>query len=559
MLRKFLNLFKHDDAQAQGELEGSYLDYLLSHVEEGVSQELQVCQTHDPLLLVITTTLRVAMPGAWSDLITRPIVDPNQVAMVRSTPPPPPASSKIPPPPPPGASMEEDPQRADDTKELPVDELLIEEAIAEDVETVEEQRPRTEELDIDAELLDEDSDLIEEISTPQRSVAHDATGEFKPLKSAPAPSEDDEDDLPRLDNREVLQAGRVFLGMLIENDRLPLELQLGLEELGLSRDLLMGQHLGEKNLEQKAQQLLRIVERKFSEGQFSQARILLQLFQTDRATRVRNDRNIFYEDMIQRLGIRRRHPVADDLLEEYKQLELSDEPLESLSTWLDHKIFIKFHLFCRRTQEVERWTALADQFEQPGGKDLLLRYLPPKRWRPFFNQLQEDGQPLKNSAARHEGGDLVSLVSRHIHSDTLSTYVVNHIRTCYFVLRAVGDTGLEKYLDTFFNWTESSLNYNATLFLPELYRRSMGETDLMRTIFVDLYSRHLRGAAEAWLEKLTEQDIRDAMEKASKTLQGCNLNDVPPGNYDLGGFIFDALFDVTYPTPEFAFKVHRLT
>ena len=571
MLKKFLKLFKHDEEQPPVDLEGSYLDYLLTHIERGVEQELRQCKDHDPILLVITTTLRIAMPGAWSDRIQRPLLDASRVMSRAAPPPPPPQHTSMFPPPPPG--VEE--KSLEDTNEFETSELG-EEIIGEELETLEEERSREQidesaddvlELDdeaaesLDEEELDEESDIIEEI-TAVKTAAYEATGEFHALRDIAELEKEDEaeEQLPRLDSKEVLQAGRVLLGMLIENDRLPVELQLGLEELILARDLLMGQHLGVKNLEGKAQQLLRIVERKFSEGQFSQARILLQLFQTDRPTRVRNDRNIFYEDMIQRLGIRRRHPVADDLIQEYRELETGDEPIRDLSKWLDHKIFIKFHLFCRRSEEVQRWSALGEQFSQPHAREMLLRYIPPKRWRPFFSLVQENGQVLQESATLiHDAEPLTQLVLRHLHSDTLSNYVISHIRTCYFVLRAVGDTGLEKYLDTFFDWTRDQLDCNATAFLPELYRRSMGETDMMRSIFLDLYARYFRENSERWLQTISEEDVITAMEKVQQTLQACNLNDIPPGNYDLGGFIYDALFGVTYPTPEFAFKVHRLT
>ena len=32
-------------------------------------------------------------------------------------------------------------------------------------------------------------------------------------------------------------------------------------------------------------------------------------------------------------------------------------------------------------------------------------------------------------------------------------------------------------------------------------------------------------------------------------IQGCNLNDIPPGNYDLGGFVFDASSASSIPPP----------
>jgi hypothetical protein len=82
---------------------------------------------------------------------------------------------------------------------------------------------------------------------------------------------------------------------------------------------------------------------------------------------------------------------------------------------------------------------------------------------------------------------------------------------------------------------------------------------MMRAVFLDLYARYLREHAEAWLTTIDVDMIDAAAERVTQTLKSCNLNDVPPGNYDLGGFIYDALFEVEYPTTEFAFKVHRLT
>jgi hypothetical protein len=42
-------------------------------------------------------------------------------------------------------------------------------------------------------------------------------------------------------------------------------------------------------------------------------------------------------------------------------------------------------------------------------------------------------------------------------------------------------------------------------------------------------------------------------------LRTCDINELAPGNYDLGALIFDQIMNVKYPSPEFAFKVHRLT
>lgn len=499
MLKRFLKFFKPSEEEEVPHFEGSYLDYLLDEASKGVEEEMEHCVDHDPLLLIVTYILRISMPDVWSDIIRRPLRDPTQPAPPTAPPPPPQATSE-----------------ASEVSE-------VSEAI---------------ENDDDIEVLDEDSFI--EIEEESQLGAEDTKAE----------DAEDPSGKPRADRKEVLQAGRVFLGMLIENDRLPPELQLGVEEILLARDLLMSYFMGQNNFEGRAQKLLKIVEQKFSEGFFSQARILLQLFQTDQKTRVRNDRNIFYEDMIQRFGIRRKRPVSKDIQDEYDEMlkrheengptpEDDDEYLR----WVEDHLYIKTHLFLRQQEHVKTWQRLSALSTVPNATENLLRYLPPKRWRPHYTQ----------------DVSLQDLATYHINNDTLLSYCSSQMHTCYFVLRAVGDTGLEPFLDTFFDWTSSQFDLNGTVFLPELYRRSMGDADPMRVIFQDLYDRYMRQSAEQTLKDLDAQDIKDALAKAVAQMRKYNVNDIAPGNYNLGGLIYDQLLGITYPTPEFAMKVHRLT
>lgn len=576
MLKKFLKLFKHEEHDDMPALDGSYFDYLLRQIQPGVARELSQCQEHDPLLLVIAETLRVSMDGEWSDELVRPLLDEHSPRPVATRPPPPPHGA---PPPPPKDELVETQEfdkaeiaaakeaafgtldSGDETLdgyEIPedlqqqVNETLEEDSAPSSVEELDEPTSSGVEDGVEVvsdeevveEVLDEDSELIEDVvEIDALPVADDAaTGERQAASGT---------GLPRVDQREVLQAGRVFLGMLIENDRLPVDLQINTDEIALARELLVGYFVGNKDFERKAQQLLRVVERKFSEGQFSQARILLQLFQTDRMTRIKNDRNIFYEDMIQRLGIRRRHAVADDVLDEFAQLDsvAPTAPIE-IARWLERNLFIKLHLFTRDRSAVERWSKLAGITTLPGGTDNLLKYVPPRRWRTYYDA-HEDVAEAEQYAR--------DAIRQHVNSDTLANYVSNQMRTCYFVLRAVGDTGLEGYLDTFFSWISEAFGFNATVFLPEVYRRSMGEVDTMKSVFQDIYDRMLRRRVEEKLASFSDEEIYQAFGAAITHIHSCELNEIPPGNYDLGGFVFDQLFDVTYPTPEFAFKVHRLT
>jgi hypothetical protein len=547
MLKRLLKFFKGGEEPPAPEHGGSYLDFLLEQARPGVQGELAACPEHDPLLLVIVQLLNVSMRGSWSQRIERPLRD-------SFSPLPAPAAAP---------------------------QLFAEDSDAEEVD--ESEVMEDEEVDATSRL---DMTPVEEDTSPRAALPEgvlagddmvDGTQEIDPeiiakaaAKAPPPPPAfqrplaettqdgldavssvvEEVDPLPRADRKEVLQAGRVFLGMLIENDRLPPDLHLGLEETALARDLLVGYFVGASQYEVKAQKLLKIVEQKFSEGLFSQARILLQLFQTDRETRMRNDRNIFYEDMIQRLGIRRRHTVSPELAERYQLLlkEISAEPSEEeillLLRWLSQHIFIKLHLFVRPRAQVETWRKVTSASTLQQVTEHFLRYLPPRRWRAPLD-ITDRG--------------LAQQLRDHLSPETLSIYVVNHLKACYFVLRAVGDTGLEGYLDTFFNWTRTALDYDATALCPELYRRSMSDGDAMSVIFQDIYDRSMRTQAEERLRAVDDAAIRAALRGVVAHLRLCDINELPPGNYDLGALIFDQVMGVKYPSPEFAFKVHRLT
>lgn len=527
MLKRFLKFLKHSDEEEIPDFEGSYLDYLLMCAQEGVEYELDMCKEHDPLLLVIAQILRVSMRNVWSVSLRRPLIDQHS-PLKRTSPPP-------------------TPRRDLPTEELDVEEveLLTEEQELEEQDLIDEVEGDADESGVEHVDSAPAQDAQDVVSVDLDEEVQETTNEIdvqRLREEQDAALEHDlgEDDLPRVDKSEVLQAGRVFLGMLIENDRLPLDLQMGVDETMLARDLLVGYFVGHQNFEAKAQKLLRVVEQKFSEGQFSQARILLQLFQTDRDTRIRNDRNIFYEDMIQRLGIRRRHPISDAFIQEFEAFSPQDD---HFMEWLSEQLFVHMNAFVRDEADVDIWERVGAKSSLPGASESLLRFLPPRRWRPVTSDVEAQRV----------------LMRRHVNTDTLANYITNQMRTCYFVLRAVGDTGLETYLDAFFDWTEAQFEFNATLIFPELYRRSMGDIDMMRTIFVDLYQRFFKEEAEAKLEAFTDEDYTRALHNAIALIQSSDPNEVPPGHYDFGGFVFDQLLGMKYPVVEFAFKVHRMT
>lgn len=428
-----------------------------------------------------------------------------------------------------------------------------------------------------------------------------------------------------LANEPLLRAGRAYLGLLLENDRLPRGEQLTLEELTLPRGLLVDFFGGSVDIQTRAQEVLSLVERKFSQRAFKQATILLQLFETDQATRMQNERKLFYEDMIQRLGIRRRHPLTGNevtqvhehfkaitdvlrtagafnippagqhdpspklsqlvrLIESPNYLQaiqtsqaprtardpFADEPtmemgwddidaaiddsttIQSLHDpflpltrsfdWLAARHQINFCLLGRHPHERKVWGAI-DQMSTRTLPSDLNRFIPPQRWRPPAD-LGE--QPLAH------------MLAAHFSDATFREYFNTLTRACYFLLLAVGDTGLEAYLDCYFNWLETTLGVNGTQFIDRLHREStLGDLTLGESLR-SIYDDFLAQPVNALRERVSENDISRSIQSFLRQMTQANFSEIAPGHYDLGALLLDHIVGFEYPTKEFAFKVHRI-
>lgn len=432
-----------------------------------------------------------------------------------------------------------------------------------------------------------------------------------------------------LDER-FLKAGRAYTALLLENDRLPRGEQLTLEELTLPEALLLDFFKGDSDIQSRAQEVLGLIERKFSQRAFQQANILLQLFETDQSTRLQNERKLFYEDMIQRLGIRRRQPLpaaevarvrehfqsvrteleeihAFDTSEEDKH-ELDDlaapitpwddarrrarrlvalsttasgstlpalDPLDApagstldLSTsdvdraletvnlragredfflslsrsfdWLAARHQINFCLLGRNADDYLAWMAVGGE---DGPSTELLRFIPPSRWR---------------SPADFVGVPLMQQLAASLHEQSLRSYIHSVTRACYFLLLAVGDTGLEGFLDTYFDWLQDALSLDGTQFIDQLHREStQGEYTLEETLN-GIYDDHFADRLDGKPRSFTVGQLRKALGGFVHQLCEMNLSEVAPGHYNLGGFVLDHLLGLRYPSREFPFKIHRI-
>lgn len=581
MFRRFLKFLKGDEDGADERFEGSYLDHLLEQIRPTLIKQLQHCPEHDPVLLAVVGVLRSTMLNAWAVEMREPLVD-KQTPGVR----PPPAPNDA------EAALEDTQEQPapvasvsnEDTLDFP--KLDLPESDSEVSADVDPSATEGEEDESDVEADDiveaddspasaaeededegaqeaesdvSDDDIVEQREPENRSARITEEIDVSELHIISPPERADRDTtvemerdaviagaLPRLDTPEVLQAGRVFLNLLIDNDRLPTDLQLSVSETTLARDLLLGYFVGSDDFTGKAKRLLTTVEKKFSDGLFSQARLLLQLFHTDESTRITNDRNLFYEDMILRLGIRRRHKITEEestQLRERFKASSTDKGMRELFSWLDSALLVKMHLLGRSPQAHVVWSESIEVCSKPKAKERFLELIPAVRWRPA------DRAELP----------VAEQIRQHVTKKAARVFVIAQIRTCYFVLRAVGDTGLEGYLDSFFDWTEREFGLNGTRLMPILYNRSMMESDSMTQILEEVYETHFAPQIDEKFATFNPAAIDKAFANAMKLVEKYDFGEVAPGYYDLGGFVFDELFKMTYPSREFAAKVHRIT
>ena len=582
MFRRFLKFLKGDEDGADERFEGSYLDHLLEQIRPTLIKQLQHCPEHDPVLLAVVGVLRSTMLNAWALEMREPLVD-KQTPGVR----PPPAPTDM------EAALDDTQEQTapvasapnEDTLDFPRPDLAADSEAIADVDAASEDEEVENDSEADDIVADEESseddgnaeedgkdeqadedesdvsddDIVEQREPENRSARITEEIDVSELHIVSPPERADRDTtvemereaiiagaLPRLDTPEVLQAGRVFLNLLIDNDRLPEDLQLSVSETTLARDLLLGYFVGSDDFAGKAKRLLTTVEKKFADGLFSQARLLLQLFHTDESTRITNDRNLFYEDMILRLGIRRRHKITEEestQLRERFKASSTDKGMRDLFAWLDSALLVKMHLLGRSPQAHSVWSDSIEACTKPKAKERFLELIPAIRWRPA------DRAELP----------VAEQIRQHVTKKSARVFVIAQIRTCYFVLRAVGDTGLEGYLDSFFDWTEREFGLNGTRLMPILYNRSMMESDSMTQILEDVYETHFAPQIDGKFATFDTAAIDKAFASAMKLVEKYDFGEVAPGYYDLGGFVFDELFKMTYPSREFAAKVHRIT
>ncbi|TXD38834.1 hypothetical protein FRC98_00065 [Lujinxingia vulgaris] len=560
----------------------SYLELLLDEVRPAVIARLEQHPESDPVLEIAAAALMAMFPARF-EALEGPLSD---ASTPRHNPPPPPESA-LPPIPvggPPAPPISGPAERDEDSEAFETldENSVVGEVYLEDEEDSEVFETLDESSVVGEVYLDdeEDSEVFETLDESSvvgevyledeetKAMALDETGEVAvdaPGGDAPAgfvSALDDtaEFDVPPvraqqgvswpvpLDEPEMLHGARVLLAVLLDNDRLPFSSQLDVAELLVAADLWTQIVAQARGVEQRVDPLARLVEQKFAAGSFGQVKLLLQLFPANAETRISNDRQIFYEDMILRMGIRRRQPLSREVVEglkaELAAAKLNDDArTPQVFSALQERAGVAMHLYTREPSEVEPWREVAKKVKSTHGRGYLMGMIPPRRWRAVSAR---DERPL------------LRLLNEHLVKPMARDHIIQHLKATYFVLRAVGDTGLESYLDDFFTFSSEVCGVDAERFMPEIYRRTLGSAESIGAIFLDIYARHYRDAIEARIDALDEAAIMRAYDQAMGTLAGCDFAELAPGEFNLGGFVLDQHLGLKLSNPAFGFKLYRL-
>lgn len=350
----------------------------------------------------------------------------------------------------------------------------------------------------------------------------------------------------RADNDEVDAFARANMQLVLDNDRLPPSLQLAEGDLERPRSLLGSFFFETGDVQQQAHNVLRFIERRFSEGRFAQAGLLLQLFDTDEGTRRNNERNLFFEEMAARfLAPRARNGAAvraEELAALLAQAPGSiDEGAVDVSAWLDENAGVRLHLLSRNAAECDAWRQTLAPVSAEA-REAVEPLLPPWRWR-----------------ALHDCGaeTVVPRLIDHLAQRTLRDYVLHLTRCAYFAVLTTGRNGLEPIIFTYLKWVGANFECTPTRILPTIHRETtVDERSLSETLDEawDLHLSRSRFGSGAF----SEEAVREAATRVYERFRILPLTAVPEGEYDFGGLVMDELFGIVWDSPSHALRVHRI-
>jgi hypothetical protein len=354
-------------------------------------------------------------------------------------------------------------------------------------------------------------------------------------------------DAPDLDNEATLGAIKAYFSLLGENDALPPSGQLNARELRLTRQLLLSSAAGIDAASDHSEKVLSLLEDKFNGGKYTQAGLLLRLFETTPARERNNERTLFYEEMFSRFGVLRLNRIPKYLCDRYREALAGDEDalarIAGAAAWLAENAGVHFNILYRSPDEVSAWRESVAGTAQTDELGTALPKLPPARWRNV-------GEYMTNG--------LVTGLREYFLSGAVFAYSRHLLKVCYFIVLVTGKTGYETFLNDFFSWVARNYDYPGTRLLPELHRRTtLGDEGLASGLDAVLADQ-IGERSGPLMASLTDEAITKSLSLLAKDLEAIDPNDIPPGEYDLTGLLLDRCTGLTSEDPKHLFRVHRI-
>ena len=352
---------------------------------------------------------------------------------------------------------------------------------------------------------------------------------------------------PDFDDDQVQGAVIAYFRLLLDNDALPPGGQLEEKDLSNTRTLLLSASVGAEDTVADSDRVLALLEEKFNSGKFTQAAILLRLFDTTPARERNNERTLFYEEMFSRFGVLRLNRIGAGQCRKYKEIFKGKvEPLVALSAaaeWLGTKAGVHLNLALRNHEEQEAWETVWGGVPDSNSLAISRDLVPPRRWR---------------NGSEHSFSSLLDAVDNHIDTPTVVEYFGHLLKVCYFIVLVTGKTGFEPYIQSYFRWVEENFGFKASTILPNLHHETtIGERGLAETVFEVLRVQMLPYAAQL-REELEGDKLAEALASFVDALEDLDPNEIPPGEYDLAGLLLDHLTGLEVDDRLTAFRIHRI-
>ncbi|MCA9562719.1 MAG: hypothetical protein KC561_04475 [Myxococcales bacterium] len=342
-------------------------------------------------------------------------------------------------------------------------------------------------------------------------------------------------DAVNLDDSTIREALVAYLKILAQNDSLPPSGQLEGFELADTRRLLLATALRQDTVNQISERVLAMLEEKFNGGQFTKAALLLRLFETTPARQRNNERTLFYEEMFSRFGVLRLNSISNGQCKQYrgglKGGEDAGTKLLGAAEWLSEQAEAGFNLLLP--------TAIPNAAKLDFQDDVL-PIIAPLKWR---------------NIRESRGTSLASALASHTDASHLASYCSHLLKTCYFIVLVTGKTGFEPFIKDFFRWAGAQFDCVPTRLLPALHKRTtVGEQGLDSTVDY-IRNEYFSPKLDALSETLS---IDAAIASFAEALLELDPNELPPGEYNLGGLLLDQAGELRSTQLVTRFRVHRI-